>query len=82
MAKAWQGGVGRGRGSDLRHAVHGLAPLRLGRCGRVEGGLQHSAGVQVQGAEAQLLLAKLLLNHLSLCTQNHSVLCGGPDGSA
>ena len=72
MAEAWRGAAGKG--SDLRHAVHGLAPLRLGRCGRVEGGLQDSAGVQVQSAEAQLFLAKLLLDDLSLCTQTDSVL--------
>lgn len=75
MAKEQQGAAGRG--NDLRHAVHGLAPLKLGRCGGVEGGLQHSAGVQVQSAEAQLLLTKLLLNDLSLNTQSHSVLGRG-----
>ena len=53
---------------DLRHKVHSPPPLRLGASGGVEAGLQYCTSVQVQGAEAQLLLTKLLLNHLTLCT--------------
>ncbi len=52
----------------LRHKVHGPPPLRLGASGGVEAGLQYCTSVQVQGTEAQLLLTKLLLNHLTLRT--------------
>lgn len=52
----------------LGHVIHGSAPLGLGAGGGVEASFQHSTGVQVQGAKANLLLPKLLLNHLSLHT--------------
>ena len=50
----------------LGHSVHDGAELGLGRARGVERGLQHRAGVQVQRAEAHLLLPKLLLQRLAL----------------
>lgn len=63
----------------LGHAAHGLAELLERRLDRVEAALQHRARVQVERAEAGLLLAKLLLQRLALrkieCTASPSLPC-------
>mmetsp|Transcript_29185 Transcript_29185/g.69686 ORF Transcript_29185/g.69686 Transcript_29185/m.69686 type:complete len:288 (-) Transcript_29185:427-1290(-) len=51
---------------DLGHCLHDLPPLRLGLVQRREPVLEHGARVQVQRPEADLLLAKLLLDDLAL----------------
>ncbi len=56
------------KGSEIHlgHFVEDGAELGLRLHDGVERGLQHGAGVQVQRAEAHLLLPKLLLQRLAL----------------